>query len=142
MLKEEEILLLELMKVVQREVFEKNRMSMEEYESAMMHYETKLSETVEEKIRVETKLANLLKFQGKKKAFEEEKKRLISMLRKTQDDYLNRGILETRIYENMIKSYTARLSDVEGEMATIEADAAVRNQGKSWNLFKKSMEEE
>jgi P-type E1-E2 ATPase len=58
MLTEEEALLLELMKMVQRQCFEENRMSMEEYEQAMSQYEMKLSETVEDKIR--TDIASIL----------------------------------------------------------------------------------
>jgi hypothetical protein len=38
------------MKVVQRECFEGNKMSMEEYGEAMNQYENKLSETIEEKV--------------------------------------------------------------------------------------------
>jgi hypothetical protein len=43
-LAEEEQLLLQLMKVVQRDCFENKKMSMEEYDSAMFQYEKKLSE--------------------------------------------------------------------------------------------------
>jgi tetratricopeptide (TPR) repeat protein len=130
MLNEEEVLLLELMKVIQKECFEKNHMSMEEYEAAMMQYENRLSQTVQEKISVETKIANLLKVKGKRIALGEEKARLISMVRKVQDDYLNKGKIETRIYENMVRSYTSRLSEVEEEIATLDAEAAVKKSKK------------
>jgi hypothetical protein len=103
---------------------------MEEYEAAMMQYENRLSITVQEKISVETKIANLLKVKGKRIALGEEKARLISMVRKVQDDYLNKGKIETRIYENMIRSYTSRLSEVEEEIATLDAEAAVRRSKK------------
>jgi hypothetical protein len=129
MLGEEEVLLLELMKMIQKECFEKNHMSMGEYESAMYQYENRLSQTVQEKIGVETKIANLLKIKGKRVALGEEKSRLTSMLRKVQDDYLNKGKLETRIYENMVKSYTTRLSEVEEQIATMDADEAVSKKG-------------
>jgi hypothetical protein len=130
MLNEEEVLLLELMKVIQKECFEKNHMSMEEYESAMYQYENRLSETVQEKITVETKIANILKVKGKRIALGEEKARLTSMLRRVQDDYLNKGKIETRIYENMVKSYTARLSEVEEQIATMDADEAMKQSKK------------
>jgi hypothetical protein len=81
MLLEEEKLLLELMKVIQRETFEKNHMSMEEYGAAMSQYEFKLGKTVEEKISIETKLSHMLKVRGKEKALIEEKKRLIKLIR-------------------------------------------------------------
>jgi hypothetical protein len=133
MLKEEEILLLELMKVIQRECFENNKMSMEEYGQAMSQYETKLSMTIEDKIETETKIANILKVKGKKIALEEEKKRLLELIKKVQDEYLNKGKLETRIYENMIKSYTSRLSEIQEKIAFADAKDALARQ----NLFDK-----
>ena len=136
MLYEEEVLLLELMKVVQRECFENNKMSMEEYEQAMIQYENQLSKTIEEKITTETKLANLLKVKGKKRALGEEKKRLTDLIKRAQDDYLNKGKIETRVYENMVKSYTSRLSEVEEQIANLDAQEAVKKQRKSGSFFK------
>ncbi|MEK6885877.1 MAG: hypothetical protein AABX17_02835, partial [Nanoarchaeota archaeon] len=135
-LKEEEILLLELMKIIQKECFERNHMSMGEYENAMAQYENRLSEAVEDRIKIETKIANMLKFKGKRKALDEEKKRLVTNLKKIQDDYLNKGKIETRVYENMVKSYTRRLTEVEEELATMEAETAVRRERKVKKMFK------
>jgi len=109
---------------------------MGEYENAMAQYENRLSEAVEDRIKIETKVANMLKFKGKRKALDEEKKRLITNLKKIQDDYLNKGKIETRVYENMIKSYTRRLTEVEEEQATIEAEDAVRREKKVKGMFK------
>ena len=53
MLEEEEKLLLQLMSVVQKECFEKSKMSMEEYREAMSQYEKKLGKTIEEKGKIE-----------------------------------------------------------------------------------------
>jgi hypothetical protein len=113
------------MKVIQRECFENNKMSMEEYGQAMSQYETKLSMTIEDKIETETKIANILKVKGKKIALEEEKKRLLELIKKVQDEYLNKGKLETRIYENMIKSYTSRLSEIQEKIAFFDARDAL-----------------
>ena len=137
LLKEEEKLLLELMKVVQREVFENNRMSMDEYQQAMYQYEAKLSETIEKKITTETKIANILKIKGKKKALVEEKKRLISLIKDVQDQYLNKGKMETRIYKNMVKTYSTRLSEVEEEMTFLEAQEALGKNNFIKRIFKK-----
>jgi hypothetical protein len=125
MLHEEEKLLLELMKVVQRECFEKNRMSMEEYREAMRQYEMKLSETIEDKIRIETKIANILKIKGKKKALIEEKNRLSELIKQTQDKYLNKAQLDTRVYERMIRSYSTRLTEIEEQLTFFDAQEAL-----------------
>jgi hypothetical protein len=133
---EEEVLLLELMKMVQRQCFEEKRMSMEEYDQAMIQYEAKLSETIENKIRTETKMANLLKARGKRKALDQEKERLIELIRKVQDDYLNKNKIETRIYEGMVKSYSGRLSEVDEQLAYLEAQDALKKQRKINGMFK------
>jgi hypothetical protein len=135
-LSEEELLLLELMKMIQRQCFQERKMSMEEYDQAMMQYESKLSETIENKIRTETKIANILRFRGKRKALNEEKERLIGLIRKAQDDYLNKGKVETRVYENMIKSYTSRLGEVDEQIAYLDAQDAMKSDKKLSKEFK------
>ncbi len=132
MLGEEEKLLLELMKVVQRECFENNRMSMEEYETAMYQYESKLGETIGERIRIETKLAHMMKLKGNRRALDDEKKRLTEAIKKIQEDYIISGTIETRIYENMLKNYGKRLSEVEEEIVFIEAQEEL-NKNNLWN---------
>lgn len=136
-LKKEEVLLLELMKLVQRECFENNKMSMNEYQEAMNQYERRLTQAIAEKIETETKLANLLKIKGNKTALDQERTRLIEMIKKAQDDYLNKGTLETRIYENTLKSYTSRLSEVDESLAFLEAKEALKGENKIMRLFKK-----
>ena len=122
LLGEEEKLLLELMKVVQRECFEGSRMSMEEYGEAMNQYETRLSQAIEERVSIGSKLANMLKIKGKKKALDDEKSRLILLIKDVQDKYLNKNQIETRIYQNMIKNYSLRLSEIEEQITFLEAD--------------------
>ena len=125
MLTEEEKLLLELMKVVQRETFEKNHLSMEEYGQAMLQYETNLSEVIEDKIKTETKLAHFFKIKGKQRALKQEKERLYNLVKNLQNDYLNKGKIETRTYENMIKAYSSRITEVEEQLIFIEAKDAL-----------------
>jgi len=125
-LDEEEQLLLQLMRVIQKECFERARMSMEEYDGAMMQYEDRLHKVIQEKIKIETKIAYLFKIKGKFKALESEKKRLIELIKQTQENYLKKGTLETRVYENMLKSYSARLSEVDEEIAVLDAKQAIK----------------
>ena len=127
LLQEEEVLLLELMKVVQREVFENKHMSMEEYEEAMNQYEKRLGETIQDRIRVETKLASLMKLRSKDKSLNSEKKRILTLIRSLQNDYLNKGKIETRVYENTLKTYSTRLGEIEEQIAFIEAQKALND---------------
>jgi len=127
LLEEEEKLLLQLMKVIQRDCFENNKMSIDQYGQAMIQYETRLSETIEEKIRVETKLANMLKVKPKRKILFEEKMKLIELIKDIQERYLVKGKIETRIYQNMLRSYSNRLSEIEEQIAFAEANEALES---------------
>ncbi|MCX6748818.1 MAG: hypothetical protein NT076_04390 [Candidatus Pacearchaeota archaeon] len=129
LLDSEEKLLIGLMKVIQKECFEEARMSMEEYEEAMIQYEARLNKIIQEKINTETKLAYLFKIKGRGNALFTERTRLIELIKETQKDYMERGKLETRIYENMLKGYSSRLSEVEEEIALVEAKKALSNKG-------------
>ena len=104
-------------------------MSIEEYEEAMLQYEKKLSETIKQKIIFESKLNNLMKIKGKKKALLEEKQNLIQMIKKAQDDYLQEGKMDSRVYENVVRSYSLRLSEVESQLTFLDAEKALRNKG-------------
>jgi cysteine-rich repeat protein len=126
LLKEEQILLLQLMKVVQADCFDRNKMSMEEYNESMNQYEKRLSEVIQQIIRAETQMFNLLKIKGKILSLQQEKERIIGMIKALQIDYMQKGKIETRIYENMLKSYTSRLAEVEEEIVFIETKDALK----------------
>ena len=132
----EEKILLDLMKVVQRRTFTENKMSMEEYQEAMAQYEGKLRKIIEERIKTETLLVNMLRIGGKKRALNEEKAKIIQLIKNTQNRYLNQGALETRIYENMLKTYSRRMGQIEEELVYIEAKEAF---GMFRNLFSKKV---
>jgi len=42
------------------------------------------------------------------------------MMRELQDQYLNKGVIETRVYENMLKTYASRLATVQEELVYLE----------------------
>ena len=114
------------MKAVQIECFQRNKMSMNEYNTAMFQYEEKLRMTIEEQIRVESILSNMMKFKGKKKALNVEMRKINELIRSTQDDYLNKGKLETRVYENMLKTYAKRLAEIEESITSLETEEELK----------------
>jgi len=129
-LSEEETLLIGLMKVVQKECFENGKMSMEEYENTMNQYEIRLNVVISDKIETETKLVNIMKIaRGNEMALREEERRLKDLIKQTQQLYFEKGKLETRIYENMLKSYGKRLTEVEEKLATLEAERELGKRG-------------
>ena len=123
---EEESILIGLMKVVQRDCFELGKMSMGEYQDAMQQYELKLNRTTQRLIELETKKAHFFKFKSEERRLIVERQRLIENLKETQAMYFEKGRLETRIYENKLRSYAARLSDVEERLALLEAQKALK----------------
>jgi hypothetical protein len=133
----EEALLLELMKVIQRDCFEKNKLSMEEYNEAMNQYENRLGFIIREKVKTEAEISNMNKLSGKKRALAEEKKRLTELVRMIQDDYMNKGKIDTRVYENMLRSYATRLSKVQEELAYIDAQEELTRVSGFWGRILK-----
>jgi hypothetical protein len=119
-LNEEQSLLVDLMKAIQIEVFEKAKMSMKEYGDAMTQYEERLNKVIEERIMFENKKENLYKFKTKSRKLKEERDKLVSRMGQAQHDYITKGKFETRVYENMLKSYSTRLSEVEEQIAVMD----------------------
>jgi hypothetical protein len=48
-------------------------------------------------------------------------------MKETQEAYITKGKFETRIYENMLKSYSERLTDVEEKLAVMDVRKARGN---------------
>ncbi|HIJ97458.1 TPA: hypothetical protein H1009_00040, partial [archaeon] len=122
----EEDILLGLMKTIQRECFEEKKMSMSEYGEAMFQYERKLNKVVQKIVELESKKANLLKFGHEDQQLKHEAARIMELIKETQKKYMEKGDLETRIYEDKMKGFTARLGEVEERIASLEAIKAVR----------------
>ena len=73
---------------------------------------------------------NIMKIaRGKEMALREEERRLKDLIKQTQQLYFEKGKLETRIYENMLKSYGKRLTEVEEKLATLEAERELGKRG-------------
>jgi len=97
---------------------------MNEYKEAMSQYEDKLSKAVQRVIELESLRAHLLKF--KVDRLQVERERLLSLIKETQKKYIQLGMIETRIYNNKMRSFATRLSEVEEKIALREAQAAIR----------------
>ncbi|HIK02497.1 TPA: hypothetical protein H1012_01485, partial [archaeon] len=134
----EEAVLLGLMKAVQKECFEEKKMSMSEYSEAMLQYEKKLTGVVQRIVELESTKSNILKFGRDEARLKHESGRLMEMIKNTQKRYIEKGDLETRIYEDKMKSFTGRLGEVEEKLALIEAQKELKKRGGTFKvLFKK-----
>jgi exonuclease VII large subunit len=127
-LKEEETLIAELMKAVQKETFQDKTGTMEGYREAMTQYEKRLSEIIEGIIDLESQRAHLLKFGGRKMGLRAERDRIIELIKQIQIDYLKKKKIETRSYEIRLESYNRRIGEIEENLATLEAQDAFKSQ--------------
>jgi len=126
-LAKEEKILLGLVKEIQKECFENNKLSMGEYTQTLAQYEGRINKVVQEIIEMETRKAHLLRvFQGENVRLFKERGRVLQLLKQSQRMYLKSGNLETRVYQNRIKSYTERLVEIEERIAELEAQRAMK----------------
>ena len=126
-LREEENIILGLIKQIQKECFVKRKLSMEEYMDSLNQYEKKMSKIIQRIIGLETKKENLFKFFKKERTrLNEEREKLIDMIKRTQKLYLKSGEMETRIYKNRMQSYSERLAEIEEKLADVEAKRAIK----------------
>jgi hypothetical protein len=124
-LKEEEFTLTELIKVIQRHTFKDKKMSMEEYQEAMLQYSKKLSNVIEQLISTENERVHALKFTSEDKKLKVEREKLILLIKELQTDYLKKGKVETRVYELKLKSYNRRIGEIDQRLATLEAQREI-----------------
>ncbi|MBT4597380.1 MAG: hypothetical protein HOC95_05370 [Candidatus Diapherotrites archaeon] len=113
-------LLLTLIQGIQTKCFIENKISIGEYYDALEQFESRLAAVSEGVIEYESRKMHLLKFSGAVKRLNQEKDRLLDLVRETQDLYFNLGLVETRIYKTKIGSLTKRLSEVEEKIVSSE----------------------
>lgn len=128
-LKQEEKIIEDLTKVVQKETFKDKKMSMREYKTTMEEYNKKLASIIEELIELESKRVHILKFTSGSKKLGLEKKKVTSLIKQLQEDYLKHRKVETRTYELKMESFNKRVSEIEEKLATLEAKKAVKKAG-------------
>lgn len=115
-----------LMETAQHECFEKKTIDMAQYNTAMLQYENKLSSVVQRIIKLEAIKASLIR--PALHRLELERKRLLDLIKQTQDEYIVRGQQETGVYKSKIHSYSTRLTEIEGKVIVKEAEAAIRKE--------------
>jgi hypothetical protein len=124
----EEKIVLGLIKEIQINYFDQGRMSSDEYTVALEQYEGRLSKIVQRKVELETLKKNYLRFKTKEETLRVEKERLEQLVKELQKSYLGEGNVETRIYENRMRSYVTRLSEIEEKIAVAEAEKEIRRE--------------
>jgi len=137
----EEDLLLEMIKSLQKQCFLEKKIGMNEYQSALTQYETRLSEAVEKMINTQNELTNLTSFKSRVTKLTIEKSKLIESIKITQKQYFKEGLIETRVYDAKLKSLSKRLSQVEKDITYNEAMKTVHQHSSPikplWKIYYK-----
>src|SRR3989338_6099250 len=126
-LREEEIIINQLMRLAQEETFIRKRMEMDEYNQTIEHYEKRLADIVESLIDFENEERYALTLIQKGKRLVMERARLVELMKQLQIDYLKKGIMETKVYELKMQSYNKRIGEVDSAIAEEEAKKALKN---------------
>ncbi|MBS3090987.1 hypothetical protein J4217_00885 [Candidatus Pacearchaeota archaeon] len=127
MLREEEIIINQLIRLAQEETFIKKRMDMEEYNQTVLHYQDRLAQVVELLIDLTNEEIYALTFVPRKRRLIDERKHLIESIKQLQIDYLKKGIVETHVFELKMRSYEKRIGEIDSQIAEEEAKKALKN---------------
>ena len=126
-LQDEEKILNELMKLVQRECFINKKMSMEEYNTSILQYEKKLTRVIQDLIEAENERVHLLKFSNKETMLKRERENMIDSIKNIQTKFLSEKKMEPRAYTLKMESYNKKIGEIDEKLATLEAKKAIKN---------------
>jgi hypothetical protein len=136
-LRKEEKVLLSLIKQIQRECFEENKIDVSEYFENLTQYEKRMTKVIQEIINLETTKLNLFKpFKKNDTRLIEEREKLLKLIKETQELYLTSKKIESRVYENRMRSYTERLTEIEETLSNIEAKKELKKLKWFWKWKK------
>jgi len=122
-LKDEEKILLFLIKDIQNKCFKDNKISMDDYKVMMSSYEDRYNKLLEEQIKINYTLKY---FRKTEKALNEEKRELTKILEKLQRNYFYDNAIESRTYYIKFRSLTERISEIEADLAGKEFKKEVK----------------
>src|SRR3989338_6656349 len=125
-LKEEELVLNQLIKLAQEQTFRGKTMEMGEYELTVEHYEKKMAEITNSLIELENEKQYALTFMSRNKRLRVERARVIELIKELQYAFVKKAKMEPRMYEMKLKSYQKRMGEIDSEIAGIEAKEALK----------------
>ena len=127
-------MLFELIKDTQKRCFVENKISMGKYYDSLKQFEETLSKNIEKNIELQSKKSNLFRFKPTLVRLNQEKTELLSLIKQTQNEYFKEGLIETRVYQTKMKSFSERLSKLEKNIVFRQAKKALR-QNTGWQRF-------
>ncbi len=132
-LSKEEVTIHRLIEDLQFKHFRLGTVAPNEYYTSMAQYEHRLNEINERRIRLRNKRVGMVGLLEEVKSLENEEKELIKLMKQTQVDYLNKGIMSKRRFLNTFESEKIRLAEIEEEKEILKSQ--IRNKHKSKCFF-------
>jgi hypothetical protein len=120
----------------QKKAFEEKDISLSEYEDSVDDYNEQIVKIIEERVELETEKANITNFK-RRNSLAQERDQLKELIEETQRDYVEGNISDDEIYREKVEELTGRLSEIEGEIAEIDAQAKVRSQSRLGRIMER-----
>jgi hypothetical protein len=118
----------ELIKETQRECFEKSKLSIDEYKDTIYQYDKMMNKLFNEITELQTKKTHMISlWKGEEKRLFAERELIINHIKEIQVLYIKENKLEMHTYDNRMKSYNERLSEIEEGLATIDAERRMKH---------------
>jgi tetratricopeptide (TPR) repeat protein len=133
-------LLLSMIAGIQKKSFVENKMSLGEYYDALGQFENRIAVVSEKIIQLTTRKNNMLTFSTPSTKLRKEKASLLDLIKQTQKQYFNMGLIETRVYQTKVESLTKRLSEVDEDIVSSDLRKTIRLNQKGvlkyfWKLY-------
>jgi len=135
-LKNEEVLLLTLIKEEQRKCFVDSTISLQQYRDTVKQHEERLSNVVSDIVRMETLLKNLFVFRHSMQGLLIERNHLLELVKKLQSDYFESQNIDAVVYDAKQSIFLQRLSEIEEKLALSELKKILRLNGKNKFFWK------
>jgi vacuolar-type H+-ATPase subunit I/STV1 len=119
-LEKEENSITKLIADAQNKHYKEGSIGMETFNAIMSQYTTRISKIRQLRIRLRHRRVRLLKSSEVLKDLGEERKDVIDMLKKIQNDYFVERKISKDAYNKQTKIYNDRLSEIEDEQLTLE----------------------
>ena len=134
-LDDEEKQITELKYQTQIQRFQNNKISALEYHSLIDEYGRRMQEINEKRAHLHHKRSLLFKTNQGLKNVQEEEKEVTELLRKAQTDYLQKGTIDRRHFQELYKSDEAKLAQLEEDKAYFAEQLAIKNKRKLYSCI-------
>jgi uncharacterized membrane protein len=120
----------ESMEEMQKQCFQEETISLDEYKAGMQQYREQLSENISREINLESKKLYWQKMLRSEPALRKKRERLQEMIEKAQQDYFEKKRISKTMYETKTEKYRDESAHVEEEIAEAEIQKRTGLKGK------------